>query len=245
MPMIIAGLAAYMSAEPTYIPAFMGGPIYHKNSEKVNRAIVRSLAAYSVVTGLASSHKAGTKFMSPSPEGTFYENLLTMVGHVDASTGRPNALHLSCLRRGGVLCVDHEVTNSTFAMLVTSSSLTDPLSALIGGLTAAYGPLHMGASESAYKTMRKIGTPDRVPALIESVKRGERRLFGYGHRMYKTVDPRINLGRTILDELKVDSNPVLAVAMEIDRIASTDEYFTKRNLYANADLYITFYYIAL
>lgn len=243
--MIIAGLAAYMSAEPTYIPAFMGGPIYHKNPEKMNKAIIRSLAAYSVVTGIAISHKAGTKFMSPSPDGTFYENLLTMVGHTEASTGGPNAIHLSSLRRLGVLCADHEVTNSTFAMLVTSSSLTDPLSALISGLTAAYGPLHMGASESAYKTMQKIGTPDRVPALIESVKRGERRLFGYGHRMYRTVDPRINLGRMILDDLKIESNPILAVAMEVDRIASTDEYFTKRKLCANADLYITFFYIAM
>lgn len=223
----------------------MGGPIYHRNAEKIDKAIIRSVAAYSVVTGLATSHKAGTEFMRPSPNGTFYENLLTMAGHVDASTGGLNALHLSCLRRVGVLAVDHEVTNSTFAMLVTSSSLTDPLSALIGGLTAAYGPLHMGASESAYKTMRKIGSPAKVPALIESVKRGERRLFGYGHCMYRTVDPRIDLGRSILDELNVETNPILAIAMEIDRIASTDEYFTKRKLYVNADLYITFYYIAL
>ena len=243
--MIIAGLAAYMGAEPTYIPAFMGGPIYHRNPGKVNKAIVRTLAAYSVVTGLACSHKAGTKFIPPSPEGTFYENLLTMLGHIDISTGRPNALHLSCLRRAGVITVDHELTNSTFAMLVTSSSLTDPLSSLISGLTAAYGPLHMGASESAYKTMQKIGSPENVPALIESVKRGERRLFGYGHRMYKTVDPRINIGQTILADLQAEPNPIFAIAMEIDRIASTDEYFIKRKLYANGDLYVTFFYIGL
>lgn len=245
VPIIIAGLAAYMASKPTDIPAVTGGNIYHGNPERVDKAIIRVVAAWAVVIGLSASYRRGIEFVPASPDLEFYENLFTMMGHVNETTGKPDAKKVQCFRRFGALSIDHGMANSTFAMLVTTSSLADPISALIGALTAAYGPLHFGAPESAYKIMTKLGKPENVPSLIEQVKKGERRLFGYGHRSYRTDDPRIRPIQILLDELDADSNPLLAVAREIDRVAQKDEYFKSRGLHANADLYGVFFYIAM
>ncbi|KAH8799343.1 citrate synthase-like protein [Xylogone sp. PMI_703] len=244
MPMILAGLAAYIGCDPEFIPASNGGNIYHGNQEKVGRAIIRTVAAYGVCIGLAASHKKGIKPTPASPDKTYFENIFNMMGHVDPMTGQPDPRILSCFRRFAVLNTDHGMTQSTFVLLATASSLPDPISCLISALAAAYGPLHFGATESAYKVIEKVGKPENVPALIDEVKRGERRLFGYGHRTYKTIDPRLAPIKELLVELDAGSNPLLRVAQEIDRIAAKDEYFTKRGLNANADFYGVFFFIA-
>lgn len=245
VPMIMAGLAAYMSTKPSNIPAFTGGNIYHGNMKRVDPAVIRSLAAWAVVVGLTASHLRGTPFVPASHDRTFYENVFVMMGHVEKSTGLPDPLKIRSFRRFGALSIDHGLSNSTFAMLVTTSSLADPISGLIAALTAAYGPLHFGAPESAYKIITELDKPENVPWLIESVKRGERRLFGYGHRTYTTEDPRIRPIKVLLEELDAKSNPLLKVSQEIDRVASSDEYFKSRGLNANADLYGVFFYIAM
>jgi citrate synthase len=158
-----------------------------------------------------------------------------MMGMIDPLTSRPDPLKLSCFRRFAALNCDHGMALSSFAMLVSSSSPTDPLSGLISSLVAAYGPLHYSAPEAAYKTISKVGSKEKVPAFIEQVKRGEQRLFGYGHRTYKTIDPRLALIKEMLKELDVERDPLLGVAREIDRVASEDEYFKTRGLNANAD----------
>ncbi|KAL9036214.1 MAG: hypothetical protein Q9214_006235, partial [Letrouitia sp. 1 TL-2023] len=244
VPMILAGLCAYMGSDSTKLPTYMGGNIYHNSLPLVDTGIVRTLAAYSVVIGLATSHRYRKKFTPADPDGSWLSNLLLMMGFVDPKTGKPNSIHVAAIQRTWVLSADHGATNSTSAMLLTASTLADPLSCLISAISAGYGPLHFGATEVAYKVIKGIGSVDRVPALIDSVKRGEQRLFGYGHRIYKTVDPRVAFAKQILEDLKTKSE-LLDVAKEIDRIASTDDYFIKRNLSANADLYGVFIFIAL
>ena len=234
-----------MASRPNDIPAVTGGNIYHGNLERVDKAIIRVVAAWAVVIGLSASHRRGIQFIPASPDLEFYENLFTMMGHTDPATGEPDPKKVRCFRHFGALSIDHGMANSTFAMLVTSSSLGDPISAVISAVTAAYGPLHFGAPESAYKIIAKLGKRENVPLLIEQVKRGERRLFGYGHRSYRTDDPRIRPIQTLLDELDADSNPLLAVAREIDHVAQRDEYFKSRGLHANADLYGVFFYVAM
>jgi len=245
MTMVMAGLSSYLGSNPQMVPASSGGNLYHGNKELVDKSIIRTLAAYSVVVGLAASHRAGRKFVAPDPDASHMENFHVMMGYVDKDTGKPNRKRQTCLERFGALGADHEMTTSTFSLLVTSSTLADPVSCVISALATAYGPLHFGAPEASYKAMAEIGSIENVPKLIESVKAGKRRLFGYGHRMYKTVDPRIPYIKGLLDDLKAEYNPLLAVAAEIDRIASTDEYFTSRKLNANADLYGVFLFIAL
>lgn len=115
----------------------------------------------------------------------------------------------------------------------------------MSSLAAAYGPLHCGSPESAYKVVKQIGCPENVPAFIEEVKRGERRLFGFGRRTYKVVDPRLGPIKDLLVELDAASNPLLKVAHEIEKVASADEYFKKRKLYANADFHGVFFFIAM
>lgn len=139
------------------------------------------------------------------------------------------------------------MTCSTASFLLTASSLPDAISCQISAICAGYGILHAGAIEVAYKIFQEIGSVAAVPAKIASVKAGKERLFGYGHRIYKVVDPRSVFIRRILDELKEETaaDPLLSVAMEIDRVASNDEYFVKRKLNANADLFASFAYKAM
>ena len=245
VPIVIAGLSAYIANKPEDIPSYAGGNIYHGNLDRINKGVVRTLATWAVVVSLTARHLEGTQFVAASPSEKFYENLFTMMGHVDPVSGVPDPIQLRCFRRFGALSIDGGLTNSTFAMLVTSSTLADPISSMISALTAAYGPLHFGAPASAYKIMTKLEIPENVPWLIESVKRGERRLFGYGHRTFAVTDPRIRPIQLLLDELDAKSNPLLSVAQEIDRLASSDEYFKKRGLNANADLYGVFFYITM
>lgn len=170
-----------------------------------------------------------------------------MMGFVEEDSQLPSPKVIDCLERLWVLYLDHEMTNSTTAFLHVASTLADPISCCTAYVASGNGPLHAGAVDLAYKNLQRLGTPDGVPTLIADVKAKKYRLFGYGHRIYKTVDPRTKFIRAMLDELseRENDNPLLAVALEIDRTASKDEYFTSRNLKANADLYGCFVYTAL
>nr|ASK38711.1 citrate synthase-like protein [Paecilomyces divaricatus] len=243
MPMIVAGLSAYLAHHADSIPACAGGNIYHGNPEQTDRAILRTAAAYAVVMGMAASHRRGIAFTPATTDNTYFENLFIMMGLVEPYTGRPDPVKLSCFRRFAALNSEHGMALSSFAMVVTASSLTDPISGLISSLVAAYGPLHFGAPEAEYKTIQAVGSVDQVPAFLEEVKSGKRRLFGYGHRTYTTIDPRVKPIKDMLfSELDGDSDPLVKVAREIDRLSSTDEYFIKRKLHANADFYGTFFF---
>ncbi|RFU23813.1 hypothetical protein B7463_g12525, partial [Scytalidium lignicola] len=244
VPMVLAALAAYVADKPEKIPAFMGGNIYHRNDNEIDLAVIRTVAAWAVSIGLALCHRKGCRFTPASPNRKYFDNLFRMMGHVDPQTNEPDPTKLQCFGRFGALSVDHGMTNSTFVLLSACSTLADPISGMIAALSAGYGPLHFGAPESAYKAMQKLEKPENVPSLIEKVKRGEQRLFGYGHRSYQVPDPRIKPILQLLDTLNANENPLLAVAQEIDRLASQDEYFKKRGIQANADLYGVFFYIA-
>ena len=144
-----------------------------------------------------------------------------------------------------MLNADHGMALTVFAALVTTSSLTDPISALIAGVAAAHGPLHFGATESARRALHDIGLPENVPAFLKEVKTGKRKLFGYGHRAYKGVDPRVRPIRTILKDLAMISDPLLEIAEAIEAAASKDEYFISRQLYPNADFYGNFVFASM
>lgn len=247
MPMLLAGLSAYVASDPNAIPAVRGNGIYHGNLKLVDGAAIRTLAAYAVALGLVASHRKGIPFVPARVDRSFYENLFLMMGHVDPTTGEPNPVVLSCFRRAAILNADNGMTQSTFVLLAAASSLPDPISCLISALAAAYGPLHYGAQEAGYNNLKGIGGAENVPAFLEQVKKGERRLFGFGHRSFKMEDPRLAPVKQMLEELKAntESHPLLSVAYEIDRLASTDEYFVKRGLCANADFYTVFLFAAM
>lgn len=190
--------------------------------------------------GLINSHRKQLPYVPADLQKSFYENVFAMMRcPVDHN-------YLVTFREGMVLNSDNGMTQSSVVLLSTASSLPDPISCLISAITAAYGPLHYGAQEAGATTLKSIGSVDKVPEFLEQVKRRERRLFGFGHRLHKREDPRLASVKRWLKVMDYtpDKEPLLGLAQEIDRLASSDEYFIKRNLRANADFYTHFLFKA-
>jgi citrate synthase len=146
-----------------------------------------------------------------------------------------------------ILHADHEQNCSATAMRVIGSANADPFSAMAGAMAALYGPLHGGANEAVLRMLAEIGSVDHIPEFMESVRRGDRRLMGFGHRVYKAYDPRASIIKRAADEVfeVTGRNPLLDIALELERIALQEEYFVKRNLYPNVDFYSGLIYQAL
>ena len=146
-----------------------------------------------------------------------------------------------------ILHADHEQNCSTSAVRAVGSSDVDPFSAVSAGIAALYGPLHGGANEAVLLMLDEIGDKKNIPAFIERVKAGEGRLMGFGHRVYKSYDPRAKLIKQVADDVfeQTGLNPKLEIALELERIALSDEYFIKRKLYPNVDFYSGLIYQAM
>ena len=146
-----------------------------------------------------------------------------------------------------ILHADHEQNCSTSAVRGVGSSQVDLFSAVSAGIAALYGPLHGGANEAVLKMLDEIGDTSRVPEFVEGVKAGKGRLMGFGHRVYKSYDPRATLIKQVADSVfeQTGLNPKLEIALELERIALEDEYFIKRKLYPNVDFYSGLIYQAM
>jgi citrate synthase len=146
-----------------------------------------------------------------------------------------------------ILHADHEQNCSTTTMRTIGSSHADPYSALAGAAAALYGPLHGGANEAVLKMLHEIGSLNNIPAFIKRVKSGEGRLMGFGHRVYKSYDPRAKIIKRMADLVfdVTGKNPLLEMALELERIALEDEYFVSRKLYPNVDFYSGLIYQAM
>ncbi|KAL1639573.1 hypothetical protein SLS58_007772 [Diplodia intermedia] len=248
MSMVIAGLSAFAALDKgTQEVHESGRPAYLGKTEAVDAAIIRTLGALATTIALVYCHKRGKAFTPADPNGSYIGNMLLMMGFHEAGQKKANQKIEKCFEKLWILYADHEMTNSTASFLHAASTLTDPISCSISGIVSAYGPLHGGAIDLAYKGFEEVGTPENVPTLINDVKAKKQRLFGYGHRIYKTTDPRAKYIRAMMDEHSelMEQNPLLRIALEVDRVANSDEYFTSRNLKANADLYGCFLYTAM
>jgi citrate synthase len=184
----------------------------------------------------------------PPAEGlSFAGNFLYML---KAAPGKPFTPHPVLERALDILFVlhaDHEQNCSTFAMRSVGSSLADPYASVAAATAALYGPLHGGANEAVLRMLHTVGSLDKVPAFITSVKKGEGRLMGFGHRVYKSYDPRARIVKQIAEEVfeVTGRNPLLEIAQELERIALQDDYFVKRRLYPNVDFYSGLIYEAM
>ena len=146
-----------------------------------------------------------------------------------------------------ILHADHEQNCSTSAVRSVGSSQVDPYSAVAAGVAALYGPLHGGANEAVIRMLLEIDSVDRIPWFIKSVKGGEKRLMGFGHRVYKSYDPRAKIIKKIAHDVfaATGKNPLIDIAVELERIALEDDYFVKRKLYPNVDFYSGITYQAM
>jgi citrate synthase len=146
-----------------------------------------------------------------------------------------------------ILHADHEQNCSTSSVRAVGSSQVDPYSAVAAGVAALYGPLHGGANEAVLRMLRRIETKENIPDFVKGVKDGNERLMGFGHRVYKNYDPRAKIIKTATDEVfeVTGTNPLLDIAIELEKIALEDEYFIQRKLYPNVDFYSGLIYEAL
>ena len=234
-----------LATQGSTIPAFVGKELYWKNIPAVDSAIVRTLASAQAILTTIYCHRQGRPLTEPDPDPncSFTYNLLRAFGIVDESTQKPTSKFVSWIDRCLLIYADHEMSCATFAFLVTASAHTDPLSCYLSAISTAYGMIHGGALDAAYRMLERVGSPENVPNLLAAVKRREELLYGFGHRIYKTRDPRAKMFLDILMEVQEETgkkDPLLAVAQEVDRLASQDPFFQQRGIHINPDLYACF-----
>ncbi len=209
--------------------------------------INRLIAKMPTLAAFAYRHHLGLPYVYPENELSYSANFLNMLFRIGGRAYQPNPVLERALDVLFILHADHEQNCSTTAMRVIGSSRVDPYSALAGAMAALYGPLHGGANEAVLRMLAEIGTTDNIPAFMDSVRRGERRLMGFGHRVYKAYDPRAAIIKRTADDVfaVTGRNPLLDIALELERIALGEEYFVKRNLYPNVDFYSGLIYQAM
>ncbi len=202
---------------------------------QINRLISKmpTLAAFSY------RHAMGLPYAYPDNDLSYTGNFLNMMFKMTELKYKPNPVIERAIDILFILHADHEQNCSTSAMRSVGSSLPDPYSATAAAIAALYGPLHGGANEEVLHMLKEIGSKDRIPEYIKRVKAGEFRLMGFGHRVYKSYDPRAKIIKQIAHEVfeVTGRNPLLDIALELERIALEDEYFIKRRLYPNVDFY--------
>ncbi len=201
--------------------------------------IRRLIAKMPTLAAFAYRHSLGQPYVYPNNELTFTGNLLSMLYKMAEPTYDPDPVLEKALDVLFILHADHEQNCSANAMRSIGSSQVDPYSAVAGACAALYGPLHGGANEAVLRMLKEIGSVRRIPAFIKRVKDGEGRLMGFGHRIYKNFDPRASIIKDLAHQVfeVTGRNPLLNIALELERIALEDEYFIKRKLYPNVDFY--------
>ena len=211
------------------------------------KQIQRLVAKVGTVAAWAYRHSRGLPYVYPDNELSFAGNFLSMMYKTSETKYEPNPILEKVLDVLFILHVDHEQNCSANAMRAVGSSHADPYCSLSAAASALYGPLHGGANEMVLRMLREIGKMENIPGYIQRVKAGDFRLMGFGHRVYKKYDPRArNLREMAPEVFKVTgTNPMLDIAIELERIALEDEYFVGRNLYPNVDFYSGIIYQAL
>src|SRR5881409_2193747 len=209
--------------------------------------IFRLIAKAPTLAAFAYRHSVGMPYAYPDNDLSYTGNFLNMMFKTTEVKYTPPKTLEHALDVLFILHAEHEQNASTSAMRGVGSTQSDPYSAMAAAAAALYGPLHGGANEEVLRLLRKIGSKDNIPAYIQRVKRGEFRLFGFGHRVYKNYDPRAKIIRRIAEEVfdVTGRNPLIDIALELERIALQEDYFVTRKLYPNVDFYSGIIYEAL
>jgi citrate synthase len=210
-------------------------------------ATIRLIAKMPTLAAFAYRHNMGLPYIYPDNDLTYPENFLSMLFKMTEVSYEPDPRLAKALDVLFILHADHEQNCSTNAVRAVGSSEVDPYSAVAAGVAALYGPLHGGANEAVLRMLRRIETVDNIPDFLEGVKKREERLMGFGHRVYKNYDPRARIIKKNVDEVleATGQNPLLDIAVELEKRALEDEYFTERKLYPNVDFYSGLIYEAL
>jgi citrate synthase len=217
------------------------------SSESRRLQTIRLIAKVPTIAAYAYRHSIGRPYNLPDNDLTYPGNFLNMLFRMTETKYRVSPVLERALDVLFILHADHEQNCSTSTMRNIGSSHADPYSSLAGAAAALYGPLHGGANEAVLRMLTEIGSLKNVPAFIKRVKGGDGRLMGFGHRVYKSYDPRAAIIKRIADLVfeVTGKNPLLEIALELERIALEDEYFVTRKLYPNVDFYSGLIYQAM
>lgn len=199
----------------------------------------RLISKMPTLAAFAYRHSLGLPYSYPDNDLSYTGNFLNMLFKMTELKYKPHPVLEKALDILFILHADHEQNCSTNAMRGVGSSQADPYSSVAGAAAALYGPLHGGANEAVLRMLMEIGSQDKVPEFIKKVKGGEGRLMGFGHRVYKNYDPRAKIIKQVADQVfeVKGRNRLLDIALELERIALSDDYFVKRKLYPNVDFY--------
>jgi citrate synthase len=217
------------------------------NEELRRKQIHRLIAKVPTIAAFAYRHRIGLRYEYPDNDLSYEGNFLNMMFKTTELKYQPDPVLEHALTVLFILHADHEQNCSTNAMRSIGSAHTDPFSSIAGAAAALYGPLHGGANEMVLRMLNEIGSVDKVSDYIKRVKAGEFRLMGFGHRVYKNYDPRARIIKQVAYEVfeVTGKDPLLDIALELERIALEDEYFIKRRLYPNVDFYSGIIYQAM
>ncbi len=218
------------------------------DAENRRLQITRLIGKIPTLAAYAYRHRRGLPSVYPDNELSYSGNFLNMMFKMTERNYKPNPAVENALDILFILHADHEQNCSTSAMRSVGSSRVDPYSALAAACAALYGPLHGGANEAVVRMLQEIGSKDNIPSFVKRAKEDRSvRLMGFGHRVYKNYDPRAKVIKRLADEVfdAVGKNPLIDIAVELERIALEDEYFVKRSLYPNVDFYSGIIYQAM
>lgn len=231
MGMIISAVAALSTFYPD------AKNIFDEDSRR--KQTFRLIGKMPTMAAFAYRHSLGMPYVYPDNELSYTGNFLNMLFRTTELKYRPNTTLERALDVLFILHADHEQNCSTSAMRGVGSSHVDPYSAIAAAAAGLYGPLHGGANEAVLRMLLEIGSVNRVPEYVKQVKSGEKKLMGFGHRVYKNYDPRAKIVKRIAYEVfdVMGRNPLIDIALECERIALEDDYFVKRRLYPNVDFY--------
>ena len=211
--------------------------IFNEDIRKIQ--IHRLIAKMPTLAAFAFRHSMGLPYAYPDNDLSYTGNFLNMLYKMTELKYKPNPVIEKAIDVLFILHADHEQNCSASAMRNVGSSHPDPYSATAAAIAALYGPLHGGANEGVLQMLAEIGSKNNIPKAIKAVKNGEFRLMGFGHRVYKSYDPRAKIIKDIAHDVfqVTGKNPHLDIALELERIALEDDYFVKRKLYPNVDFY--------
>jgi citrate synthase len=211
------------------------------------KQIVRLIGKMPTLAAFSYRHRLGRPYVYPDPDLSYTQNYMNMLWRKTEPKYAANPVLSRALEVLFILHADHEQNCSTSTMRAVGSSNADPFSTTAAAIAALSGPLHGGANEEVLRMLDEIGSNNHIPAFIEQVKEGKRKLMGFGHRVYKNYDPRARIIKQVAEEVfeVTGRNPRIDIALELEKIALNDDYFIKRKLYPNVDFYSGIIYQAM
>jgi citrate synthase len=239
MTMLISTLAALSSFYPA--SRHVEDPLIREHQ------IYRLIAKTSTLAAMAFRKTKGLPYVMPDNDLSYVGNFMNMLWRMAECKYAPNPVLEKALDVLFILHADHEQNCSTNTMRIVASSQSDPYCAASAAAAALYGPLHGGANEAVLSMLRQIGSKDKVPQFIKAVKERKALLMGFGHRVYKNYDPRAKVIKRLAEEVfeVTGKNPLIELAVELERIALSDDYFVSRKLFPNVDFYSGIIYEAM